>query len=122
MAFRFLRLLPLVLFAACSHHHPLDGTWNQELAGGAKGMHIEFDVKSDNVEVGTAPRPDGTHDHKHGKYTFDAATKAITVKVKLGDDGKEETWTGKLDGQHLELTAADGKPLKFAHSDHDEDD
>ena len=43
--------------------------------------------------------------------TFDAATKAVTVKW-TGD--RSDTWSGKLDGEHLDLTSADGK-LKFHH-------
>jgi hypothetical protein len=120
MAFRFLRLLPLALmFAACSHHHALDGAWNEERADGAVGITIEFDVKSSACEVHTAPRADKTHDHVDGTYTFDAATKAVTVKAKLMGDGKADTWTGKLDGEHLELASADGK-LKFHHGEHAE--
>jgi len=119
MVFRCLRLLPFVLLAACSSSHPLDGAWNQELPGGAAGMSITFDTKGTACMVHTAPRADGSgHDHLHDTtYTFDAATKAVTVKAKLMGDGKAGTWTGKLDGAHLELSSADGK-LTFHHGAH----
>ncbi len=118
MRFPWLRVLPPVLFAACSHDsHPLAGSWNQELPGGAHGMHITFDTKGDKVDVGTTPRADGTHDHLNGTYTFDAATKSVTIKAKLMGDGKADTWMGKLVDKDLELTSADGK-LTFGHGDH----
>lgn len=117
MRFSTLRLLPLVLLAACSDHHPLAGAWNQELPNNAHGMHITFDTKGDKLDVGLAPRADGTHDHLHGTYTFDAATKALTVKAKLLGEGKADTWTGKLNGAEIELSSADGK-LNFHQGDH----
>lgn len=113
-----LRFVPvLLLFAACADHHPLAGAWNQELPGGAHGMHITFDTKGDKVDIGLPPRADGTHGHDKGTYTFDAATKTVTVKAKLMGDGKADTWTGVLDGEHLELGSADGK-LMFHHGEH----
>lgn len=113
-----LRLLPLVLLAACGHDsHPLAGAWNQELPGGAHGMHIAFDTKSDKVDIGLPPRADGTHGHLSGTYTFDAATLLVTVKAKLMGDGKADTWSGKLQGKDLELTSADGK-LSFGQGEH----
>lgn len=117
MRFSTLRLLPLVLLAACGDHHPLAGAWNQELPNDAHGMHITFDTKGDKLDVGLAPRADGTHDHLHGTYTFDAATKALTVKAKLLGEGKADTWTGKLNGAEIELSSADGK-LTFHQGDH----
>lgn len=105
----------LLLFAACGGSaHPLAGNWSQELPGDAVGMSIEFDGKSDKVTGHTAPRPDGGHDHVYGTYTWDAATKRVTVKAKLAGDAKADTWTGTLDGEHLELGSADGK-LMFHH-------
>ena len=62
--------------------------------------------------VHTAPEADGTHDHLHGTYTFDAASKAVTVKCKLMGDWKSEAWTGTLAGEVLELTDGTDK-LKF---------
>ena len=116
MAFRFLHFLPLVLFAACSAGHPLAGAWNEERADGKPGISIEFDVKGTACMVHAAPPADGSHaDHIDGvTYTFDAATKAVTIKGKLMGGGKADTWTGKLDGAHFEVTSADGK-LKFHH-------
>jgi len=120
MAFPSLRLLPLVLLAACTSSHPLDGSWNQELAGGAAGMSITFDVKGTACMVHTAPRADGGgHDHVTGTYTYDAAAKTVTVKAKLMGDDKADTWTGKIGGEHLELSSADGKQkLTFHHGEH----
>lgn len=113
-----LRFLPaLLLLAACGDHHPLAGAWNQELPGGAHGMHITFDTKGDKVDIGLPARADGTHGHAHGTYTFDAASKTVTVKATLMGEGKADTWTGKLDGEHLELSSADGK-LTFHHGEH----
>lgn len=104
-------LLSLFLFAACNSDHPLAGNWSQELPGGAKGMSLELDAKSDKVFVHTAPRPepDGGHDHLKGTYTWDAATKAVTVKALLAGDGKADTWTGTVDGDTMQLGSADGK-------------
>lgn len=112
MVRRSLLSLPLLLVAACSH--PLAGSWSQELPGGAHGMSIEFDAKGDKVMVHTAPRPDGGHDHVSGTYVWDAATKTLTVKAKLMGDGKADTWSGKLVGDDIELSSADGK-LTFHH-------
>lgn len=117
MRFSSLRLLPLVLLAACSDHHPLAGAWNQELPNNAHGMHLAFDTKSDKVGIGLAPRADGTHEHMDGTYTWDAATKTLTVKAKLMGEGKADTWTGKLADHEFELSSADGK-LTFHHGDH----
>lgn len=108
------RLIPLalsvLLFAACGgSDHALAGNWLQDTGSDAKGMSIEFDGKGTEVMVHTAPAADGTHDHLHGSYTFDAATKAVTIKAKLLGDGKADTWTGALVGDRLELSSADGK-------------
>lgn len=107
-----LSVLPLLLVAACSSDHPLAGNWSQDTGSDAKGLSVEFDVKGTEVMVHTAPAPDGSHDHLHGSYTFDAATKAVTVKCKLMGDGKAESWTGTLAGDQLELAAGDVR-LKF---------
>ncbi len=114
-------LLPFLLVAACSGgDHALAGSWSQELPGGAKGMSVEFDVKSDKVFVHTAPRPDGSHDHLDGTYAWVAASKSVTVKAKLGGDGKADTWTGTVNGEHLELSSPDGK-LLFHHGEEEHD-
>ncbi len=104
------RLIPvLLLFAACGTKHPLAGGWSQELPGAAKGMFLEFDGGSDKLELHTAPRPDGTHDHVDGTYAWDAASRTVTVHCKLAGEGKADTWTGVVEGDHFELSAADGK-------------
>jgi hypothetical protein len=97
----------LLLLTACSDKHPLAGHWNQELPGGAHGAHLHFDTKGDKVNVGLAPRADGTHDHVHGTYTFDAATGAITVKAKLLEGNPADAWSGKLHDGHLDLKAGE---------------
>lgn len=112
-------VLPLLFFAACgSSDHPLAGNWSQDTGADAKGISLEFDVRLTNgalgteVMVHTAPAADGSHDHLHGSYTFDAASKAVTVKCKLLGDGKADSWAGTLAGDTLELAAGDAK-LKF---------
>ncbi len=117
MRFPLLRLLPLALLAACSHSHPLDGSWHEELPNDAHGMHIDFDTASANAVIGLRPRPDGTHEDTKGTYTFDAATMTVTVKARLLGDGKADTWTGKIEGADLVLSSADGK-LTFGHGEH----
>lgn len=112
-----LALVPALLFAACGHDHdhgtasdhPLGGTWVQQLAGDAKGFGLAFDTKGSACEMHTAPRADGSHDHVGGTYTFDAATKAVTVKCKLLGDGKADSWAGTLGTGVLELTGGTDK-------------
>lgn len=117
MRFPTLRLVPLaLLFAACGHH-PLEGAWNQELPNGGHGMHLAFDLRSDQALVGLTPRADGTHDDLRGTYTFDVATGTLVLKAKLLGEGKADTWTGKIVGEDLELTSADGK-FTFARGAH----
>lgn len=105
-------VLSFLFVAACSSDHPLAGNWSQDTGADAKGMSLEFDAKGSEVMVHTAPAADGSHDHLHGSYTFDAATKAVTVKCKLLGDGKADSWAGTLAGDTLELAAGDQK-LKF---------
>lgn len=108
------RFVPvLLLFAACGSDHPLAGNWAQQADGGKKGMHLEFQTSGEKVMVHTAPREDGSHDHLHGTYTFDANSKAVTVKCRLLGDDKPDTWTGTLAGKALDLSAA-GVTIKFA--------
>ena len=103
-------ILPALLFAACGGSaHPLAGNWAEELPGAAAGMSIEFDGKGDRVYVHTAPRPDGGHGHVHGTYTWDAIARSVTVKALLAGDGKADTWSGSVNGDHMELSSADGK-------------
>jgi hypothetical protein len=112
MRLRQLWIVPLLFLAACGSDHPLAGNWSQELPGDAHGMSLEFQVDGDRVMVHTAPRPDGGHGHERGTYTWDAAAKSITVQAPLAGDGKATTWTGTVDGEHMELGSADGK-LQF---------
>lgn len=111
-----LALVPALLFAACGHDHdhgtasdhPLGGTWKQDTGGKGEGFGLVFNTKGSDCEVHTAPRADGTHDHIDGTYTFDGATKAITVKCKLLD-GKPDNWAGTLGTGVIELTSGTDK-------------
>ncbi|MCA8974143.1 MAG: hypothetical protein KDC98_05445 [Planctomycetes bacterium] len=104
----------LLALAACGSH-PLDGAWNQELAGGGSGLTLEFEVGGSRI-LGHQD-VDGQHSHIDGTYTFDESTMAVTVKGQLMGAGKADSWTGKVAGEHLELSSADGK-LEFHHGDH----
>ena len=120
MYLRILYLLTLFAFTAATltscggAGNPLAGSWNQITGTDAEGMTIDFEKHGDKVSVHLAPRPDGGHDHAEGElvYTYDAETKAVTVKAELMGRGKGDTWSGKLDGEILELGAAD-TVLKF---------
>lgn len=107
-------LSSLLLFAACSGDtHVLTGTWSQELPDGKAGVSLEFNATGDKVVVHGAPRADGGHGHPKFKPTWDLASKTLTL-TRDGDEplvegSKAETWTGKLVGDHLELSSADGK-------------
>ncbi len=103
-------VLPLVVFAACGGPaHPLAGAWSQELPEGKHGMSLEFDGKGEKVVVHGAPRADGTHGHPKATFTWDGAAKTLTLSGDLVTEGKPGTWTGRLEGDHLELSSADGK-------------
>ncbi len=102
--------LPCLLLAACSSDHPLAGGWGQQLPGNAHGMVLEFELGGQRVTVHAAPRPDGTHDHVEGvTYAWDAAAKSITVRGPLLGAGKGDTWSGRVEGDRMELGAAEGK-------------
>ena len=88
------------------------GHWSQETGSDKKGMTLEFDAASDELTVHTAPAEDGTHRHLHGTYAVDAATGAVTVKCAINGEGNGDSWQGKLDGEHLSLTAGD-QTLRF---------
>lgn len=105
-------LAPLVLLAglascgsdagATSNTGPIAGHWSQETGTDKTGMTLEFDADSDKLLVHTAPEEDGSHEHLEGTYSIDAAG-TVTVKCALNGTGKGDTWTGKLDGDHLKL-------------------
>ena len=116
-----LAFVPAMLFAACSHDHDhgagsghaLAGGWVQDTGSDAKGFGLTFNTGGADCELHTANRPDGSHDHLDGTYTFDAAGKTITVKVKLLGDGKADSWTGTVAADRIELTGgADKVALK----------
>jgi hypothetical protein len=92
------------------------GHWSQETDSDQKGITLEFDHQSDKVLVHTAPDEEGGHDHLHGTYSFDAASGAVTVRGELGGHGKSDSWRGKLEGDHLTLTAGTGT-LRFRRGD-----
>lgn len=88
------------------------GHWAQETGSDQQGMTLQFDATSDKLMVHTAPEADGSHDHLHGSYTFDAATTTATVRCELGGTGKGNVWTGKLANERLSLTSG-STTLKF---------
>lgn len=103
-------LLPVLLLASCSSEsHPLAGNWSQQLPDGKPGMSLEFDGKGEKLYVHGAPRADGSHGHPKATFTWDGATKTLTVTGNLVDEAKSGTWTGTVDGDRMELGAADGK-------------
>ncbi|MFY9345669.1 MAG: hypothetical protein WAT39_24470 [Planctomycetota bacterium] len=108
MRFRLPPVLALLLLAACGSSHPLAGHWSPEGQQGPVTVGIDFDADSDAV-MAHVDGPDGHSHPPKGTYTFDAATKAVTVKCKLMGDGKADTWTGTLNGDALELTGGEVK-------------
>ncbi len=104
MRIRHLLFVPFLLLASCSSDHPLTGNWAQDTGTAVKGIQLGFDTAGTKVTVHTAPRPDGTHDHPAATYTFDAASKAVTIKGDLAGDGKTDTWTGTVTGDTMQLT------------------
>ncbi len=113
----FSTLVLLASFAACgsdagasANAGTIAGHWSQETGSDKKGMTLEFDSESEKLLVHTAPAEDGSHDHLDGTYTIDAKTGEVTVKCKL--DASSDSWKGKLDGEHLTLSAGD-QTLRF---------
>jgi hypothetical protein len=115
MRLRLNCVLPLFLIAACGGHKDhgnatgnatgdaLAGFWAADGKVGELTIGLEFDGKGDKV-MAHVDGPDG-HEHPPGTtYTFDAATKKVTVKGKVLGDGKADTWTGTLAGDALALT------------------
>lgn len=120
---RKLLLSVLLLLVACGDTKdsagggaisPMAGNWAQDTGTDAPGMTITFDGPSDRISVHLAPRADGTHGHGEGKntYSYDAATKALTVNSELMGHGKGDKWIGTVSGEAFELAAAD-ITLKF---------
>lgn len=105
-------LVPFVLLAACSGGHALAGHWKAETPP-APFTKVGLDIDGgSNAALAHLDTADGHSHPPKGTYTFDAATGAVTVNVKLLGDGKAETWAGKLTGDSLELVG--GKDtLKF---------
>ena len=103
-------VLPLLALAACSSGNPLAGHWSPEAE--VAGMRVGLDFGEGDQIMAHVDGPDGHGHPKPISYTFDAATKLVTVKCKLMGDGKADTWTGTLQGEALELTGGDLK-LKF---------
>jgi hypothetical protein len=102
--------VPFLLFAACSHDHPLAGAWGQKLPGGAKGLTLEFETTGKRVMVHTAPDANDHHEHIEGvTYTWDPTAKTITLKGPLLGPAKADMWSGSVAGEQMELSSADGK-------------
>lgn len=112
-------LVSLALFvtlAACdsgaTSAGAIAGHWLQETQSDQKGITLEFDDKSEKLLVHTAPEEQGGHDHLSGTYSFDAASGAVTVRAELGGHGKGDSWSGKLEGDNLTLSAG-ASTLRF---------
>ena len=107
-------LLPILLLAACGSHHVLTGGWAQVTPDGTEGVSLVFDDTGTNISVHAHHLADP---HPKATFTFDAATKAMTIECALLGDGKATTWKGSLNGDVLELSSADGK-LTFRRGGH----
>lgn len=92
------------------------GHWSQDTGSDKKGMTLQFDADSDKLMVHTAPSEDGAHDHLSGTYAIDQKSGAVTVQCELNGEGKGASWQGKLEGEHLTLTAG-SDTLRFHHGD-----
>ena len=113
---RLCLLIPLFLFAACGDH-PLKGDWNQSMAGGTKGITLQFNTENDQCGLHGAPREDGGHRHASGTYTYDEAGGAVTVNIELLTQEGEGSWTGTLVDGKLSLSSAEGKLVEFELGD-----
>jgi hypothetical protein len=119
MRTRLLLCSILLSFAAsCSEGtDAMAGNWKPDGQSGAHTVGLEFDGKGDKV-MGHVDGPDG-HKHPSGTYTYDAATKLVTVRAKLLGDAMADTWTGTVAGDSLELTGGTTKlKLKKGGSAH----
>ena len=108
---RLLLLAALPFLAACGGSHALEGTWIQDLPGGERGIDMKFQIGGDQMLVHDVPPSDGGHaPHIEGcTYTYDDATKALTIQGELFGAGKGDKWTGKVAGSQIDLSAPDGK-------------
>lgn len=98
----------LLLLAACGGGHPLAGGWHEH-TGAGHGFQFEFDPKSNQLEVHTRPRADGTHDHVAGTYTLDGQNLA----VEWTDGGKKVALRGTLDGDAIVLSGEGFEKLQL---------
>ena len=111
MRHRLLAVVPFLMLAACDGGgDAMMGNWSPEGEVAGFRVGLEFDGKG-NKCMPHVDGPDG-HGHPAATYTFDPASKLVTVKSKLLGDAKADTWTGTLAGDTLELTGGDVK-LKF---------
>ena len=108
---KFLTALLLFVFAATSScsKHPLDGGWTEHTQGAPRVL--EFDAASDKVFVHAHGRTDGGSEHLNGTYTLTGTE----LSVAWEDGGKKLSFTGKLVGEHLELTDPAGSKVEFHH-------
>jgi hypothetical protein len=104
----------MLLLAACGNHHVLTGGWAQETTDGKEGAQLVFDDTGTRISVHTHHLDEH---HPKATFTFDAATKAMTIECALLGGGKATTWKGTLNGDVLDLTSADGK-LTFRRGGH----
>ena len=107
-----LAVLSLLMLSSCGSSHPLAGNWSEVMPDGKPGMTLTFDGSSSKMAVHGRPQQDGSHSHPKATYTFDGQAKTVTVTGRIVDGVKDETWTGKVDGDVMELAGADIK-LEF---------
>jgi hypothetical protein len=115
MRIRHLLFVPFLALAACTKHESsvvdtssLGGKWKTEPPPASLENHsLDLDSGSDKamVHFDTA----GEHVHKYGTYTFDPATKALTVRCLVLGEGKPDVWTGTVTGDAMTLSAGDSK-------------
>jgi hypothetical protein len=117
MRIRHLRPLTfpaLLLLAACSKSvHPLAGNWAEQTPDGKKGIQLVFSEDGAKLFPHGRPSADNLHSHPKATFTFDPATKVLTIQSDLTDDGKTLSWTGTVDGDALQLRGGE-TTLKFA--------
>lgn len=105
-------LLSVFALTACSSDHALAGNWTQVTGSAAVGATLTFSGDGTKLAVHGAPRADGGHDHPTATFTFDAGSKALTIKGALLGAGQPDSWAGMLAGDEIELTGGTTK-VKF---------
>jgi hypothetical protein len=104
MRMRSIALLSLIALAACSNDHALAGNWQQVTGTDAEGASLVWNGDGSKIVVHGAPRPDGGHGHPEATFTYDAASKALTIRSLLLGAGQPDNWVGTVAGDSIELT------------------